>query len=140
MARKIVGFAIWGALLLAPIAIAQAQCLDCQCSTYPDFAYNPSTMAPIPGESPSSYFTRQYHRSRGPYGEFATQYEVFPEPWEADLPKDPTPNDITGDTDPEDDDQPDDSDDSEDSDETDEREDADDPQEDEDGADDDGNE
>ena len=71
--------------LLSAIAV-QAQCdSGCACNGpfYPDTAYNPSTAAPIPGESPRSYFARQYHRSRGPYGEFETNYEMYPEAWQA---------------------------------------------------------
>ena len=37
----------------------------------------------MPGEAPRDYFTRQYHRSRGPYGEFETNYEMYPETWPA---------------------------------------------------------
>ena len=64
------------------VAVASAQSgpdCECQCATYPDMAYNPATFAPMPAESPRSYFTRQYHRSRGPYGNFAVEYEVMQE-------------------------------------------------------------
>ena len=89
MARTFLTLAIIAGGMLSVIAPAQAQfeeeCAEgCNCDGpyYPQAAFNPASLAPMPGEAPSSYFTRQYHRSRGPYGEFATQYEVFPEQWE----------------------------------------------------------
>lgn len=65
-----VGLLCWPAL-----AAAQEAGLS-----YPAEAYNYYTALPMPGESPASYFTRQFNRSRGPYGNNPPiDYEMFPE-------------------------------------------------------------